>query len=373
MKNLLILYNPYYQEDVIEQHLKVLLDTGKVAFGKVRSKLKNIEHSFQDNLDEIYRNVDKNNYLQLFLTDYSSIYVAKVTKITNENLYDLAPNYYKEKNLEVETWFLIEDICEIIRNDFKRTRDEVLVNFRAKNFNNNTYAVYGNNYIYPLIVNQKEDKKYFENFIDEDFKYYIDIFKSEKYLTIKQNLMDYCFSPKYIFSIHPESLNNIISAEIEYQENIDDATYDFTSVVIKYSKTMEKEIYLFMKELFKVLIKNSKDVENIEYTVTGINYKMSDILVHKPNLGTYKFLIKSNVVENAIKESFENNSIFFFIKKTLPYYINFLQDIRNEVVHGSIASKDEANTLRNKILGVADDSILTDILKYKKKILESRT
>ncbi len=34
---------------------------------------------------------------------------------------------------------------------------------------------------------------------------------------------------------------------------------------------------------------------------------------------------------------------------------------------GSIASKDEANTLRNKILGVADDSILTDILKYKKK------
>ena len=45
----------------------------------------------------------------------------------------------------------------------------------------------------------------------------------------------------------------------------------------------------------------------------------------------------------------------------------------SEVVHGSIASKDEANTLRNKILGVADDSILTDILKYKKKILESKT
>ena len=48
------------------------------------------------------------------------------------------------------------------------------------------------------------------------------------------------------------------------------------------------------------------------------------ILLHKPNLGTYKFLIKSNIVENAIKESFENSSIFFFIKKTVPYYINFL-------------------------------------------------
>lgn len=124
------------------------------------------------------------------------------------------------------------------------------------------------------------------------FKYYIDIFKSPKYLAIKQNLIDFCFSSKYIYSIHPESLTNIISAEIEFDENKLDVTYDFTSVVIKYSKTMEKEIYLFMKELFKVLIKNSKD---------------------------------------------------------------------------------EANTLRNKILGVADDSILTDILKYKKKILESRS
>ncbi|MGJ0366440.1 hypothetical protein [Aliarcobacter cryaerophilus] len=104
--------------------------------------------------------------------------------------------------------------------------------------------------------------------------------------------MNFCFSSKYIYSIHPESLTNIISAEIEFEDNKLDVTYDFTSVVIKYSKTMEKEIYLFMKELFKVLIKNSKD---------------------------------------------------------------------------------EANTLRNKILGIADDSILTDILKYKKKILESRS
>lgn len=124
-------------------------------------------------------------------------------------MYHLAPKYYKEKNLEVETWFLIEDICEIIRNDFEKTKDEVLANFRATNSGNHTYAVYGNNYVYPLIINQKEDKRFFENRY-EDFKYYIDIFKSEKYLNIKQNLIDFCFGSSYIFSIHPESINNII-------------------------------------------------------------------------------------------------------------------------------------------------------------------
>jgi hypothetical protein len=31
MQNLIILYNPYYQDDVIEQHLKVLIENEKVA------------------------------------------------------------------------------------------------------------------------------------------------------------------------------------------------------------------------------------------------------------------------------------------------------------------------------------------------------
>lgn len=81
--------------------------------------------------------------------------------------------------------------------------------------------------------------------------------------------------------------------------------------------------------------------------------------------------------KDVIEQQFDENKsdvTYDFTSVVIKYSkINFLQDIRNEVVHGSIASKDEANTLRNKILGVADDSILTDILKYKKKILESRT
>ena len=40
MKDLLILYNPYYQSSVIEEHLAVMKAHGQVAFGKVRSKLK---------------------------------------------------------------------------------------------------------------------------------------------------------------------------------------------------------------------------------------------------------------------------------------------------------------------------------------------
>jgi len=40
MINILILYNPYYQTDVIKEHLKLLIENEEVAFGKIKSKLK---------------------------------------------------------------------------------------------------------------------------------------------------------------------------------------------------------------------------------------------------------------------------------------------------------------------------------------------
>lgn len=78
MQNLLILYNPYYQQDVIKLHLEILLDKGQVAFGKIKSKLKEpLSYERDENkishnqkLSEIYKNTSADNPLQLFLSDY---------------------------------------------------------------------------------------------------------------------------------------------------------------------------------------------------------------------------------------------------------------------------------------------------------------
>ena len=75
MQNLLILYNPYYQQDVIKQHLEILLDKGQVAFGKVESKLKESSGEIEldknqklnnELLQEVCENISPSNPLQLF-------------------------------------------------------------------------------------------------------------------------------------------------------------------------------------------------------------------------------------------------------------------------------------------------------------------
>ena len=121
-------------------------------------------------------------FLQLFLTDYSNLFVAKVISITSDDMSKIAPSYYKEKGLDVEKWFMISDIRELARNDFECVRDNYLANFTV---NGHTYAVYGNAYVYPLIIDTKQDVSYF----DDESKFYPDVYKSTEFLEIKQNLL----------------------------------------------------------------------------------------------------------------------------------------------------------------------------------------
>ena len=361
MKNQLILYNPYYQNDVIEQHLDLLIKNGEVPFGKIRSTLKTMEHQFLDEIHKVYETIDETNFLQLFLTDYLNIYVAKVIKVTSFDKSSIAPSYYKEKNLDVEKWFIISDMREIVRDDFESVREDILSNFTTPNFNNRSYAIYGNSYVYPLAIDMKQEINYFEN---TDLNYYTDMFKSKRHLEIKENLAKYSFGLEYLNHMHPNSLDNIISAQIEYDDNITNPLYDFSSVVIKYAKTIEQEVYLFAKALFSYLIQQDNSLCTIPYSIQSTQYLLKDILTHKPNLGTYGFLIRNYKIKDAI-QNYLDKDLSFFVTKTFPNHLRTVQSIRNETVHGNAPSISEVTKLQANIIGIAKQSILIDLVKHR--------
>ncbi len=237
MNHLLILYNPYYQRDVIQQHLSVLQEKSQVGFGKIRSKLNDQEK--HHSLEEIYKATSEENFLQLFLTDYANLFVAKVIKVSKDIDESLIPSYYKEKKLEVEDFFIISDLRELVREDLSLLRDQFLANFIAPN--NHTYAIYGNNYVYPLPVRLKEERSYFLG----DEKHYLSVYKSKEYLTMQEDFMRFVFGKRLFYLLHPDSINNTIHAELELLQSENDLLNDFTSIIVKYSKTLEHEIYLF--------------------------------------------------------------------------------------------------------------------------------
>ena len=93
---------------MIEQHLEILKDKGSVAFGKIKSKIRDYEHPHEEKLEDIYDEVSRDNPMQLFLTDYNSIYVAHVIAVkTDKTKFIKAPNYYD--TMDVEKWYIIDD------------------------------------------------------------------------------------------------------------------------------------------------------------------------------------------------------------------------------------------------------------------------
>ncbi|WQZ73826.1 ATP-binding protein [Helicobacter pylori] len=352
MNHLLILYNPYYQQDVIQQHLSVLQEKSQVGFGKIRSKLNDQEK--QDSLEEIYKATNEKNFLQLFLTDYANLFAAKVIKVSKEIDEGLIPSYYKEKNLEVEDFFIISDLRELVREDFSLLGDQFLANFIAPN--NHTYAIYGNNYVYPLPVRLKEERSYFLG----DEKHYLSVYKSKEYLTMQENFMRFVFGKRLFYLLHPDSINNIIHAELELLQSENDLLNDFTSIIVKYSKTLEYEIYLFAKKVLLKACAKDPSLYDLNYKVQGKSLTLKDFFAKKPNLGSVKFLLRHEKVQCHLEENLKR-----FINYPFSKSLSLIQNIRNEAVHAKAPGLNEVEKLRNEILGIEGASLLKGVLIHK--------
>ncbi|GAA9220250.1 hypothetical protein BTM377_06400 [Helicobacter pylori] len=352
MNHLLILYNPYYQRDVIQQHLSVLQEKSQVGFGKIRSKLNDQEK--HHSLEEIYKATSEENFLQLFLTDYANLFVAKVIKVSKDIDEGLIPSYYKEKNLEVEDFFIVSDLRELVREDFGLLRDQFLANFIAPN--NHTYAIYGNNYVCPLPVRLKEECFYFLG----DEKHYLSVYKSKEYLIMQENFMRFVFGKRLFYLLHPDSINNIIHAELELLQSENDLLNDFTSIIVKYSKTLEYEIYLFAKKVLLKACAKDPSLYDLDYKVQGKSLILEDFFTQKPNLGSIKFLLRHEKVQYHLEENLNR-----FINYSFSKSLSLIQEIRNEAVHEKAPSLHEVETLRNEILGIEGASLLKSILSRK--------
>lgn len=85
--------------------------------------------------------------------------------------------------------YCFSDLRELARDDFSVVRDNFLSDFKVLVYGGHTFAIYGNAYVYLLIIHQKSSRNYFEN----QMKFYPDIYKSDDFLAIKNALINYCF------------------------------------------------------------------------------------------------------------------------------------------------------------------------------------
>lgn len=393
---LLILYNPYYESSVIQSHLAILKAQGSVSFGKVKSKMRAQEPSEQPTQEpskpaqileppstafastqweRLITSTSSESPLQLFLSDYANLYVCKVTAITKEQTTQ-APAYYEQKGLEVELWFVISDMRELVRDDFTFVRDNFLANFITLH-NNRTFAIYGNDYTYPLFISLKSQQDYFTQ-----GPHYHNMFKTNEQIQMRQHLIDYIFGSKLANALLPDTMENLINAEIEYLANRANPLYDCTGIILLYAKSMEQEIMRFYRVLFGILVEYESTLTEVESPLAAITYSVHEVessvqewlegkAKSTPALGTTKHLRKcaQQVLEKwkydkayKLDSSLNKHDISYFAGIKLGSFINTLQAIRNPAAHASSPSLAQASTLRERILGIGRESVLITLL-----------
>jgi len=364
--NLIVLYNPYYNETTIEDHLDVLNENGLVAFGKVLSKLRNYKHPYQDALDNLYDSISEQNPMQLFLTDYDSIYVANVIDVVYET--DVKrPKYYE--NLEIESWFILDDLRLIVDRNFTVVRDEVLTNFKTVGEYSSTYALYGNSYVYPLQVTMKDEINYFKKEAG-NYKYYRDIFKSQEQLDMKSNLIEYNFGEKRFYSFDTSTQDSLVNAELEYSQNRGTKLYNFSDVVLKYSKAVEHELWSFLRHVFKLIIEEDVYIADFKYTLNGREFPLSNLLENKAAFGTYGYILRAQPIVDAINKHLSlRGGIYNFLFKAISYYISSVQSIRNKSAHGNaITTLEDCTELRKNVMGIGKSGMISEFHRHIKYI-----
>lgn len=371
--NMLILYNPYYQADVIEAHLAILKFEKKVAFGKIKSAMRQGEIGQHSHLDiqKIAKEVSPNKPLQLFLSDYANLFVCKVVAI-DKTQNAKAPEYYQEKGLCVEWWFCIEDMRELVRNDFTQIRDKFLSNWRTPYNGNRTYALYGNNYTYPLLIELKNEKSYFS--IPGE-KHYHSVFKREEQIQMRKVLLDYVVGLELEKVMCVDTMDNLVNAEVEFAHNKKNPLYDCTGIVMLYAKSVEQELLALMRPL--VLLLSGYDRSIQEQCYGGNKYILGDWLQGKstaPSLTELHNVLKHRDVQDALELwtrqiMDKNKGLSYQLKSNLkfdiPNFISFLKKARNPIAHEKRADIKDALALRNEILGVGRESVLVLLLRAK--------
>ncbi len=162
--------------------------------------------------------------------------------------------------------------------------------------------------------------------------------------------MRFVFGKRLFYLLHPDSINNIIHAELELLQSENDLLNDFTSIIVKYSKTLEYEIYLFAKKVLLKACAKDPNLYDLNYKVQGKSLILEDFFTQKLNLGSIKYLLMHKRVQCHLEES-------------LNRFIN--SSFQNEAVHEKAPGLHEVEKLRNEILGIEGASLLKSILSRK--------
>ncbi len=382
-RHLVSVWNPAYGADVMESHLRILRTLAEkfrgggdeeevyVWWGKIRSERRQAPLPNLDQILELEKELGAGDdvvqrEMQMYITDYRSLYVAHVAEITAADVRedeeeDHIPEIYRQPGTNCDCWFRLWDIRRLISDDTLAVVAE-LRKLRNVAYHNQPVSIYGGMVNLPLIVTRPDEARYFDQAIRDqltDGRHWVEF--DAEYSGIgetERELREHCFGEDLWGKLDPGTRTFIATSEKLYRDHRGDMSFDFSPVLIGLAKAFEVQTNILFREVLKKMPAANRIID--------FNRQRGDLC----NRGAFslaelsRLIGDEKVINDAVKRHIAAPENAWFAA-SLPAILQDLADARNPAAHSDPLDRAMVRDKRNRYLGVGCEGDLVKLSKVR--------
>jgi len=383
-RHLLSVWNPSYADDAMDRHLEVLLrwaalrDEGKapeedvyVWWAKVRSPNRQAPLPHRDEVLELREQVGAGTETHLYLTDYSSLYVAHVVDLTPDDVPDQwpderdhMPHYYEGQT--VDFWFQLWDIRRLVTKNTTATVEECK-KLRNVRYHDRPVSLYGGIVDLPLIVTRDDGESWFADALsltegrrwaerDAELRGETERMSIE----LRENLLGHDVWD----ALEPTTRNFLSTGEATFRARRDDPGFDFTGPAVEYCKALETELNaLIFRALARVLASRPPHEREVRTDMGLVDLGLGRRVPHQTLGSLQRLLEKEEIVRRGLETTLSHD--WRWLEGVLPHQLEPLRDLRNPAAHSEAVTRDQIGAWRQEILGIGCEGLLVRVVRAK--------
>ncbi|MEJ2483459.1 MAG: hypothetical protein P8049_10195 [Gemmatimonadota bacterium] len=381
-RHLLSVWNPSYADDAMDRHLEVLLrwanarrhgrveaDDVYVWWAKLRSPNRQAPLPHAAEVLSIAEQVASGVETHLYLTDYSSLYVAHVVEITADSVLeeypderDHMPGYYEGH--ATDFWFRIWDIRRLVAADPPATIEE-LKRLRNVRYHDRPVSLYGGIVDLPLIVTRSDDARWFADVgaLTEGRRW------AERDAELKgeterlsAELRDNLLGQEIWDTLEPSSRTFLTTAEAVFRARRGDPGFDFAGSALEMTKAVETELNALLFPSLRRLLSRASTTER-EVWAGATSLDLGAPVPHQ-TLGTLRHLLKDEErIRKPLRTALSHD--WRWLEGELPAQLEPILDLRNPAAHERTVAREEMGRLRQMVLGIGCEGLLVRLVRAK--------
>jgi hypothetical protein len=375
LRHLVAVWNPSYAANAMDEHLRVLRDWARrcsdetgaseddvyVWWGKVKSS--NRQQPLANRTDVLgVADQLEDGEIQLYLTDYSSLYVGELFEVIGDELPEFerehAPAYYRDDDLRCDFWFRLGDIRRLVVDDTLGVVEE-LKKLRNVHYNDRPVSIYGGMVNLPLVVTRPDGARFFA--LDErdalaggrlwaefDAELGSGIARTER------ELRENRFGEALWYSLEPAARIFIATGEKLYREHRTDPAFDFAPVLTSFAKAIEVQANSLLR---RALPKVSPAAR-----LANVKGRTVDLTEHHAlTLGELARAIGGErELNEGLGRVLEDGR---WIRDSFPAIATELAEVRNPGAHSAVIDRATAARWRDRLVGVGCEGDLVALAK----------